>query len=199
MTPHEDIFLIAGLGNPGEKYRNTRHNAGFMVADLVAETYAISLRQNKFDAKMGRGFIGDKEVILVKPLSFMNLSGYPICRIRAYFGITGGNMLIIHDDIDLPFGRIRLKEKGGHGGHRGVKSIMDNCGGGDFSRLRIGVGRSGADVSVADYVLSRFSSEELPVVSEILSKARDAVAMFLCRGLKECMNAFNQNKVLISS
>lgn len=195
----KQVYLIAGLGNPGEKYQNTRHNVGFLVIDYIATSYGISINQHKFQAELGRGIIEGKEVILVKPLSFMNLSGYPISQIGNYFRITGGNMLIIHDDIDLPLGRMKLKEKGGHGGHRGIKSIIEMMGGGDFCRLRIGVGRSEANQSVADYVLSPFRTEELPVLNQIMRQARDAVVAFLSKGIKECMTQFNNHRLVISS
>ncbi len=191
------IWLVAGLGNPGNGYKSTRHNAGFMVVDALADAYAISVGQKKFDALIGRGRAEESELILAKPMSFMNRSGFPLRGIADYFRIPGKNLLVIHDDIDLAFGRIKIKEKGGHGGHKGVKSLMDAFGGGDFARLRIGVGRSENGTSVADYVLGKFDPEESRHLEEIVAQARNAVVTILCKGTKEGMNRFNNKSIMI--
>ncbi|MCP4111066.1 MAG: aminoacyl-tRNA hydrolase [Desulfobacteraceae bacterium] len=189
------LHLVAGLGNPGNKYKETRHNAGFMVVDEVADSFSISLNKKKFDALIGRGFIEGTEVILVKPMTFMNLSGFPVYNIAAYFKIFSKDMLIIHDDIDIAFGRIKIKEKGGHGGHNGIRSIKDAFGGGDFPRLRIGVGRSEAGIGVTDHVLGRFGADEKEIFGRIIKRSQDAVVTFLCKGAKEAMNCFNNKKM----
>ena len=191
------IRLIAGLGNPGETYKKTRHNTGFMVLEKVAKSFSISFDKEKFDVIFGRGVIENVEVVLAKPQSFMNRSGPPLRHLSDYYGILCEDMLIIHDDIDLAFGRIKIKEKGGHGGHRGLKSLIDAFGKGDFARLRIGVGRS-ERLSVTDYVLSKFSLEEEMLLDEVIARARDAVVSFYVDGIKTCMNKFNQ-KLIISS
>ncbi|MDM8525024.1 aminoacyl-tRNA hydrolase [Desulfococcaceae bacterium HSG8] len=190
------LHLIVGLGNPGDDYRETRHNVGFMVADDIAESFSISVAKKKFDAMMGRGKIRGTEVFLVKPLSFMNRSGFPARQVADYFRIRSRDMLVIHDDIDLAFGRIKIKEKGGDGGHKGVKSLIDAFGGGDFARLRIGVGRSERGDSVANYVLSRFDRDERERIDQIIAKARDAVVTILCKGTKEGMNRFNSKNMI---
>jgi len=197
MLSSKRRYLIAGLGNPGGEYEKTRHNAGFMVLDEVAAAYAISVSKRKFNLVYGTGTIEGVEVILAKPQSFMNRSGLPIFSLAGFYKILSKDLLIIHDDIDLTIGRIKIKEKGGHGGHKGLKSIIDTCGSGDFARLRIGVGRSEAQ-SVTNHVLGQFSSEETRILGQALARAREAVAMFLSKGIVECMNTFNQ-KITISS
>ena len=191
MANDRRIHLIAGLGNPGNAYRKTRHNIGFMVVDDLADAFSISVGKKKSDAFIGRGQIEGKDVILAKPMAYMNRSGFPIQSIASYFRISGEDMVIIHDDIDLAFGRIKIKEKGGHGGHKGVRSLMDAFGGGDFARLRMGVGRSGTEMSVADYVLSKFSADENRMLEQFIARARDAVVTILCNGTKDGMNRFN--------
>ena len=195
--PSKRRYLVAGLGNPGGEYKKTRHNAGFMALDEVAEAYSISVSKRRFNLVYGHGKIENVEVILAKPQSFMNRSGLPIYSLAGYYNILCKDMLVIHDDIDLTFGRIKIKEKGGHGGHKGLKSIIDTCGSGDFTRLRIGVGRSEAQ-SVTNHVLGQFRLEEKKNLEQVITRAREAVAIFFSQGLVECMNTFNQ-KIIISS
>ncbi len=197
--PQKRLRLVVGLGNPGDAYLKTRHNAGFMVVDEVAEVFSIPLVKRKFDTIFGRGSINGVEVILIKPMTFMNLSGPPVLKIANYFKILCEDTLAIHDDIDLAFGRLKINEKGGDGGHKGVRSLMDAFGGGDFVRLRVGVGRPEARISAADYVLNGFSAKEIEVLDQITIKARDAVVTILCKGTKEGMNRFNNKRILISS
>lgn len=191
--PPNNIRLVAGLGNPGNAYHDTRHNAGFLVVDRLAEAFSIALDRRKFDVVMGRGRIENREVILAKPLAYMNRSGPPIQRLAAYFRISDGEMLVVHDDIDLAFGRIKIKDKGGHGGHNGLKSLINTFGGGNFARLRIGIGRS-EDATVIDHVLGRFDAAESRIMDRIVAKACDAVVTIIGKGLQEGMNAFNQRK-----
>jgi PTH1 family peptidyl-tRNA hydrolase len=190
--------MVVGLGNPGNKYEDTRHNAGFLVADKIAQDFNISLNKTKFDTVFGRGFIEEADVLLVKPMAFMNRSGPPLQNMAHYFRIPGKDMLIIHDDIDLAFGRLKIKEKGGHGGHNGIRSIMDAFGGGDFARLRIGVGRSEAGESVTNHVLGRFSDDKAEMVARVIAIARDAVVTILGEGMKVGMNEFNRKDLLIT-
>lgn len=197
--PQKRLRLVVGLGNPGDAYLKTRHNAGFMVVDEVAEAFSIPLVKRKFDTIFGRGSVDGVEVILIKPMAFMNLSGPPVLKIANYFKILCEDMLAIHDDIDLAFGRLKINEKGGDGGHNGVRSLMEAFGGGDFVRLRVGVGRPEARISAADYVLNGFSAKEIEVLDQITTKARDAVVTILCKGTKEGMNRFNNKRILISS
>ena len=197
--PANDPILVVGLGNPGKKYEDTRHNAGFMVVDRLAQDSGISLNKAKFDAVFGRGAIENIDVILAKPMAFMNRSGPPAQQLAHFFRIQSRQMLVIHDDIDLAFGRIKIKEKGGHGGHNGIRSIMDAFGGGDFSRLRIGVGRSEAGESVTDHVLGRFSADKAEILSRIISGARDAAVEILSNGTKAGMNLFNGKDLTIEA
>jgi peptidyl-tRNA hydrolase, PTH1 family len=190
--------MVVGLGNPGNNYEDTRHNVGFMVADKIARDFNIALNKTKFDAIFGRGLIEDVDVLLVKPMAFMNRSGPPLQKLAHYFRISGEDMLVIHDDIDLAFGRLKIKEKGGHGGHNGIRSIMDAFGGGEFMRLRIGVGRSEAGENVTGHVLGRFSADKAEMVTRVVAVARDAVVTLLCEGIKVGMNEFNRKDLLIT-
>ena len=194
-VPGNKFWLIGGLGNPGGAYKNTRHNVGFMVVDEISETFNIPLDKKKFNTVYGRGCIDDIDVLLAKPLAFMNRSGPPIQQLANYFRIQCEDMLVVHDDIDLAFGRLKIKEKGGHGGHNGIRSLIDTLGGGDFVRLRVGVGRSEAEVNVTDHVLGRFSVAERKLLNQIIKRARDAVVTVLCKGTKIGMNLFNSKIV----
>ncbi len=185
------------LGNPGETYSGTRHNTGFMVVDKISDAFSIDLEKRKFDARFGIGSIDGIKVILAKPMAFMNRSGPYVQKIAGYFRILCEDMLVIHDDIDLDFGRLKIKEKGGDGGHRGIRSITDAFGGGDFVRLRIGVGQPEAGIGAADYVLGKFTLEEKKVLNRIITTARDAVVTILCKGTKEGMNRFNNRRIVI--
>ncbi len=196
--PQKKVFLVVGLGNPGDAYVKTRHNAGFMVLDKLAESFSITVEKKKFDALFGRGLIEGSEVILAKPMAFMNLSGIPVQKILKYFKIPFEDMLVIHDDIDLAFGRLQIKENGGHGGHKGLKSIIKTVGSGDFVRLRIGIGRSEDNIGVTNYVLGQFNTNEKKALDRITERARDAVVVTTCKGAKEAMNIFNAKKLISS-
>ena len=193
--PSKKIRLIVGLGNPGDAYHETRHNAGFLVLDKVAETFSITWDKKKFDVVMGRGMIGTREVILAKPQAYMNRSGPPVLKLANYFKISCEELLIVHDDIDLTFGRIKIKENGGHGGHNGLRSLIEALGGGDFSRIRVGIGRSEA-FTVTDHVLGKFNAAENSVLDQIISKARDAIVTIFDKGMLEGMNTFNNRKII---
>ena len=186
------MHLIVGLGNPGSQYENTRHNAGFMVVDKLAGEYGISVNKSKFDVNYGRGTIDDHAVMLAKPMAFMNRSGWPVQKLAAYFKINSKDLMVIHDDIDLAFGRLKIKEKGGHGGHKGLKSIINAVGEDEFVRLRLGVGRSETGSSVSDHVLGPFFGDESKQLDLVLTRARDAVITILTEGIKVGMNQFNQ-------
>ncbi len=189
--PSQRLSLVVGLGNPGAAYAQTRHNAGFMVADELAAKFDIGFDKRKFDTVFGRGHIEREPVVLAKPMAFMNRSGPPVRSLADFFKISSEAVLVIHDDIDLAFGRLKIKEKGGHAGHNGIRSLIDAFGSDDFVRLRIGVGRSGFDISVSQYVLSKFSEQENESLAQIIATARDAVVTILCKGTKAGMNQFN--------
>ncbi|MFQ5485418.1 MAG: aminoacyl-tRNA hydrolase, partial [Desulfobacterales bacterium] len=152
MSPSR-LRLIVGLGNPGPTYKKTRHNIGFMVADELASAFSIPVEKTKFGVLFGKGFINDSRVILSKPQEFMNRCGPPIKKLATYHNIFSEDLLVVLDDIDLDFGIIKIKEKGGSGGHNGLRSLINAFGGNDFTRLRIGVGRPGAEMTVTDHVL----------------------------------------------
>jgi peptidyl-tRNA hydrolase, PTH1 family len=192
--PQKRMRLIVGLGNPGSQYENTRHNAGFMLVDKLAGEFGISVNKNKFDVRYGRGIIEGCEVMLAKPLAFMNRSGWPVQKLAAYFKINSKDLMVVHDDIDLAFGRLQIKEKGGHGGHKGLQSIINAVGEDEFVRLRIGIGRSEAGDSVSDYVLGPFFGDESKRLDSVLIRARDAVVTVLTEGSKVGMNRFNKKE-----
>jgi PTH1 family peptidyl-tRNA hydrolase len=185
------LRLVVGLGNPGERYARTRHNVGFMVADRLADDAGIAFGREKFGAVFGRGRLEGNDIILAKPNSFMNRSGPPVRALADFFQIDSREVLVIHDDIDLDYGRLKIKEKGGHGGHNGIRSLIDAFGGGDFTRLRVGIGRSDSGERVADFVLDRFLPTEAAALPQIIDRARDAVVTIVCRGTKVGMNQFN--------
>ena len=168
-----------------------------MVAEKIAATYGINLNTRKFGALWGTGQIERIPVVLAKPQLYMNRSGPPIFRLAEYLNISSGNILVFHDDIDLAFGRLKIKQKGGAGGHKGIRSLIDAFGGGAFTRLRIGIGRDcgkSGDSSVMDHVLGNFSEDEIRYLDPILGKALEAVVTILSKGIMEGMNRFNQRK-----
>jgi len=195
----KQLRLVVGLGNPGREYEKTRHNAGFMTVDHIAQTFSIPLDKRKFNTVFGKGLIEGVDAILAKPLAFMNKSGPPVQNLAGYFKILNRDMLVIHDDIDLDFGRIKIIEKGGHGGHNGVRSLMDAFGGGDFSRLRIGIGRSGTGADVTGHVLGKYSDDESKVLDQLITRCRDAAVTILCKGIKDGMNRFNNQRTVLTS
>lgn len=191
MMAERKTTLIAGLGNPGEKYEKTRHNAGFLVVDRLSREFGIPLTKQKFDLVYGKGAMEGADVILAKPMSFMNRSGLPIRRLADYMGLTSEDLLVVYDDIDLTFERIKLKEKGGHGGHNGIRSLIDSFGTRDFPRLRIGIGRPEGEKDVTGHVLGRFTAEEAEVMDRVVDTAGQVVVTVVTKGLTAAMNNFN--------
>ena len=185
-------FLIVGLGNIGPKYHHTRHNIGFMVVDQLSKAYAIPLNHKKFKAVYGVGTIADVDVILVKPMSCMNNSGFPLRQVANFFKINSADMMIIHDDLDLTWENIKIKISGGHGGHNGLRSIKEAFGTGDFQRIRVGIGRSSENIRVADYVLSRFNRAEQKHLETVLARTAEAVVTVLREGSQVAMNRFHR-------
>lgn len=186
------IRLIAGLGNPGPEYAATRHNIGFMVVDQLAaqfgSTWERSGKWEGLSAKCGA-------VLLVKPLSFMNRSGYPLLSVTQFYKIEPQQILVVLDDFDLPLGRLRLRERGGSGGHNGLESIIMQFDTENIARLRIGIGSAPREGSV-DYVLSRFFDEEKPVVRSTIDRAAEALKCTIDKGLVSAMNTFNKSEEL---
>ena len=192
-------FMIVGLGNPGPEYSITRHNIGFEVIEAISREFVLSLKMHSANARVGSGRILGKEVVMIQPMAYMNLSGNPVYQLAQSFGLSCEDILIVHDDMDLAFGRIKIKEKGGSGGHKGIQSLMDAFGGGDFARLRMGIGHPEAGMSAVDHVLSSFNPEEKSMLRHIISRARDAAVTVLCNGAKEGMNRFNRSIITNSS
>ena len=187
------MFVIAGLGNPKKEYDNTRHNIGFAFIDALAEKYSISVMDVKHKALTGKGIINGQKVILVKPLTFMNLSGESIRPISDYYKIdTAKEVIVISDDISLPPGQIRIRKKGSAGGHNGLKNIIQHLGNEEFQRIRIGVGEKPKGYDLADYVLGHFSKEEQPLMQEGIKRAMEAAAMMLEGDIDRAMNEFNR-------
>lgn len=196
-------WLVVGLGNPGKTYQDTRHNAGFMVLDKLAEIFSVALgaKRSLAGIRFGIGGIRGIETVLAKPQMFMNNSGPPTQRLAHYYKISSEDMIVIHDDIDLALGRLKIKEKGGHGGHKGLKSLIEAFGGGDFTRLRIGIGRGAerieAEQRVTDHVLGRFAEDERVILTKIVSTACDAAVTILCEGAATGMNRFNNKQDIV--
>ncbi len=179
--------LIVGLGNPGMKYRLSRHNMGFLVLDRLAKQHNIDIDKKDFDALLGRGRIGGVAVLLAKPQCYMNRSGSVVRALREYFKSGIEELIVVHDDLDLPFQTLRLKAGGGHGGHKGLRSIIDYLGESDFIRVRLGIGKPAHKEMVEGYVLESFSAEEMKLVPSIASKAGEAVAEVVLSGIQAAM------------
>lgn len=187
------MFVIAGLGNPKREYDNTRHNIGFAFIDALAEKYDIPVMDVKHKALTGKGIIEGQKVVLVKPLTFMNLSGESIRPISDYYKIDATKeLIVVSDDISLPPGQIRIRKKGSAGGHNGLKNIIQHLGNEEFQRIRIGVGEKPKGYDLADYVLGHFSKEEQPLMQEGIKRAMDAAAMMLEGDIDRAMNEFNR-------
>lgn len=183
--------MIVGLGNPGTKYEQTRHNIGFSIIDHLAEQLMIQLDKQKFKSVYGFRTLEGEKVMLCKPITFMNLSGEAVRPLLDYYKVEIENLLVIYDDLDLPTGRLRLRQKGGTGGHNGVKSIIQHLGTEHFKRLRIGIGRPDPHQTVLDHVLKPFHQSEQPLVQEAILHASQACEEWLRTPFLEVMNRFN--------
>ena len=187
--------LIVGLGNPGIRYRLSRHNAGFLTLDQLALERNIPINQTLFDAHIGKGKIGDDVVLLAKPQTFMNLSGIAIRKLTDYFRIALQDVIVAHDDLDLPFQSIRLKAGGGHAGHKGLISLIDHLGGQDFIRVRLGIGKPAHKTMVEGYVLEHFSKEEMDYLPELTTAAAAAITDILGFGIQTAMERHHGKKI----
>lgn len=185
-----DRVLIVGLGNPGPKYANNRHNVGFMVVDQLASDAGTTVSRAKFKGHYATATIGETPVALLKPMTFMNLSGQSVSPARTFFNVPVDRIFVVHDEIDLPFGTVRLKVGGGHAGHNGLRSIIAQLGGRDFVRLRVGVGRP-AHGAVANYVLSDFDREEREWLPDLIDRSAAALGLALAEGPRKAMNQVN--------
>ena len=184
-------YMIVGLGNPGPTYRQNRHNVGFMVVDSLAETADIPIRRVNFHALVGRGKLDDKSLILAKPQTFMNNSGQAVASLMRFYKIPQDQLLVVHDDLDLPFGTLRLRPSGGTGGQKGIESIIAKLGTRDIARLRMGIGRPPGRMDPADYVLHDFNPPEAEMLPEVMVTAVSAIRRFLQSGISQAMNDFN--------
>ncbi|MEJ6950621.1 aminoacyl-tRNA hydrolase [Natronospora cellulosivora (SeqCode)] len=185
------MYLIVGLGNPGRKYSQTRHNVGFMAISKLSEAYKIKSTSNKFKAVIAQGRLNGEKVILAEPLTYMNNSGEAVKLIVDYYNIPISNVIIIYDDMDLPLGKIRLKTKGSDGGHKGLRSIISCLNSRDVPRIRIGIDSPPANFAVPDYVLSRFNKEEQEIIDDSLVELINLVREIINNGYQKAMNKFN--------
>ena len=186
--------VIVGLGNPGKKYENTRHNIGFAAIDYIAEKEGININTGKYKALVGSGYIDGVKVLLVKPQTFMNLSGESLRPIMDFYKLEPEDFLVIFDDIDLDVGRIRIRRKGSAGGHNGIKSIISHLGSMEFPRIKIGVGAKPPGYDLADYVLGHFSKADQEILQERFEDVYDAVKLIVGDDITEAMNRHNKKK-----
>lgn len=193
------MWLVVGLGNPGKKYERNRHNVGFRVVDELARRHGLGPLREKFKGETGGGSIAGQKVTVLKPMEFMNLSGFAVQRAAQFHHVEPGRVVVVHDEIDLPFGKLRVKAGGGHGGHNGLRSIHAQLGSPDYLRVRVGVGKpekhggGRGEGAVASYVLSDFSAVETAELDGVIGKAADAVEAILTRGHAAAMNDFNRD------
>ncbi|MFA9397931.1 MAG: aminoacyl-tRNA hydrolase [Clostridiaceae bacterium] len=183
------MYLIVGLGNYGLKYKNTRHNAGFDVIDLLSKEYNIKINRQKFKGEIGDGEIEGEKVILLKPLTYMNLSGESVREAASFYKIDPENIIVISDDISLNLGKIRIRQKGSAGGHNGLKNIILNISSQEFPRIKIGVGQD--DTDLKSYVLGKFSKQDKEVIEEVYGVAIKAIVVIIKEGCMEAMNKYN--------
>ncbi|MBQ2677725.1 MAG: aminoacyl-tRNA hydrolase [Oscillospiraceae bacterium] len=191
------MHIITGLGNPGRKYENTRHNLGFITVDRLAEEHGISVTKSKHKALIGEGRISGQKVLLVKPQTFMNLSGEAVRAVMDYYKEPVENLLVIYDDADIPAGAVRIRKKGGAGTHNGMKSVVSCLGDDGFARIRIGIGTQD-DRDIVDHVLGGFTREEADVMREAVLTAVSAVECMLSEGIDIAMNEYNTRKETVS-
>lgn len=184
--------VVLGLGNPGKKYQQSRHNLGFWVVDRIASDNGISVQKRKYDSLIGEGHMGQEKILLVKPQTYMNCSGTAVKRLCRYLPVTAKDLVVIYDDLDLPFGRIRIRPGGGAGGHRGVESIVECVGEENFFRVRIGIGRPPAGIVPSDYVLGSFTAEEKAEIEQVIFRAAAAVRCLLEDGPRQAMEKYNR-------
>jgi peptidyl-tRNA hydrolase, PTH1 family len=191
----ESTFLLVGLGNPGREHHGNRHNVGFMIIDKFSEEVGISMSRYQSKALVGSGIIEKNKLILAKPQTYMNLSGDSVVSLIRFYKIPLEKFLVVYDDLDLPFGTIRLRASGGTGGHNGMTSIQNRLGTQDFPRLRFGIGRPPGKMDAASYVLQDFSKDEKFFLTPMVGTGVDAVRVFILSGLEAAMNQFNNTGV----
>lgn len=185
------MFIIAGLGNPGRKYMYTRHNVGFDVVDLLAERNGIRVASEKFKGLCGKGLIEGHDVIIVKPMTYMNLSGMCILDIVSYYKTGLGTLMVVYDDVDLEVGQIRIRRSGSSGTHNGMRSIVYQLRSEEFPRLRLGIGKPSEDEDISYYVLDRFSAEDKKLIDAAKERAAMAIETFIGQGIEAAMSSYN--------
>lgn len=188
----EEVFVIAGLGNPGSRYENTRHNVGFEALDRISQSLGIPVHKIKFKGLMGEGKIDEKKVILIKPQTYMNLSGECIVEVMQFYKVPTQQLIVLYDDIDFEAGSFRIKPKGSAGSHNGMKSILYHLQTDSFPRVRIGIGKPLPYFDLADYVLSKFDIESRKRIDASLKLAADAVLAIIKNGMDQAMNQYNK-------
>jgi PTH1 family peptidyl-tRNA hydrolase len=186
------MFLVVGLGNPGRQYQGNRHNVGFRIVDQLAARAGISSPREKYGAELFEIALGSERVLLCKPMEFMNVSGQAVQKVAGFHKIPAARTIVVHDELDVPFGRLKLAAGGGPGGHNGVRSIIADLGTPDFPRVRVGIDRPPPQWKGADYVLANFTGAEQNQLDEVIDLAADAVEDIVKRGLPAAMNKFNQ-------
>ena len=189
--PRRRRGLVVGLGNPGERYEKTRHNVGFWCMDQLGEEHSIKINRRHRLSLTGEGRIGDEDIVLAKPRTYVNESGLAVTSLMARYRATAADLLVVYDDMDLPAGKIRLRPDGGPGGHNGIKSIIGALGTQGFARLRVGVGRPGSGDDQIRHVLGRASAEEQDLVDAAVDKAVEVIACYLSEGVEAAMNRYN--------
>ena len=182
--------IIIGLGNIGREYENTRHNAGFMAIDKLAQMLEMDFNQEKFSAYFAKKKIDGEDIILLKPTTYMNNSGIALRQCMDFYKVSSEDILVLYDDMDMPVGKLRLRQKGSAGGHNGIKNIILHTGSQNFNRIRVGIDRS-KYIKVVDYVLSRFTKDEQDAINQGIENASDAVIDYLDHGFNHAMNRFN--------
>jgi PTH1 family peptidyl-tRNA hydrolase len=192
--PEAQSYLIIGLGNPGKEYRDTRHNIGFMVVDRLAERLNLSFTRTQSKALVTDGRYQGQRIYLAKPQTFMNASGQAVAALLKFYKIAFENLLVIYDDVDLPFETLRMKPSGGSAGHRGLNNIIQQLGTPDFPRLRLGVGRSFGSRQAADYVLKPFSKEESEFLDRYIDRATEAALAYITAGIQQTMTEYNRSE-----
>lgn len=191
--PPTQTFLIVGLGNPGREFKGNRHNIGFMLVDRLAERLGASFGRMESKALVTKADYQGKRLVLVKPQTYMNLSGQPVSSLVRFYKVPLGNLLLVYDDVDLPLGTLRIRPEGGSAGHKGMKSTIERLGSQEFPRLRIGIDRPPGRKAAADYVLQNFSKDQAGRLPQVLDRAVDAVLSFVTEGLDTAMNKYNGN------
>lgn len=183
------MLLVVGLGNIGREYQNTRHNVGFEMIEFLSERYNIPVNREKYEGAYGEGFICEEKVILLKPYTYMNLSGESIRCAVDFYKLEPDKIIVIYDDVSLDLGRLRIRQSGSAGGHNGIKSIISNLGTESFPRIKIGIGQPKYDI--VNYVLGKFPKEDKKILEEVLNVASDALEIIIKQGINEAMNKYN--------